>query len=314
MTTATQLITGGLLNINAYSPGEALRAADANTCLDVLNDLLESWDNDRGQLFCTNENVFTFTPGQYQYTIGNYDAGQFAGTVTSASPTITGVTVPSDMIANGDLTGTGIPAGTTILSTNPGAGTILMSANATLSPGLQQIRYTIPGQFKMPRPLRVLDSYTRINSGTSALDYPVIATSRERYIEIGFKAITAPWPVAMWYSPQMPLGQLNFYQAPSDSGELHLFTDVLLTGFSTLTTDVRMPQGYVRMIKWCLAKEIAPQFGKEWTATHNKNMSEALWNVKQLNKQPVPVAAFDAELYSGKGATDAGWILSGGFR
>ena len=313
MTTALQIIQGALLNINAYAPGDVIRAADSANSLEVLNDLLDSWDNDRAQVYCTNENIFSFVAGQYQYTVGNYDAGQFAGTVTNGSPTITGVSVPSDMIARGDLTGTGIPAGTTIISTNPGAGTILMSANASLSPGIQQIRYTIPGNFKMARPLRVLDSYTRINGSQSALDYPIVVTSRERYNDIGFKAIDAPWPVVMWYNPTMPLGQLSFYQAPSGGGELHLFTDVLLTNFQLLTTDVRMPQGYSRMLKWVLAKELAPQFGKSWSAENEMNMKDALMKVRQLNKQPVPVASFDPELY-GHGHTDAGWITHGGFR
>lgn len=313
MTTAQNLILGALVNINAYAPGESLRAADASNSLEVLNDLLESWGNDRAQVFCTNENLFTFVPGQYQYTIGNYDAGQFAGTVTSGSPTITGVTVPADMIARGDLTGTGIPAGTTIIATDAGLGTITMSANATLSPGIQQIRYTIPGEFKMPRPLRVLDSFTRINTSSSALDYPIRVTSRERYIEIGFKAITAPWPVAMWYNPTMPLGTLSFYQSPSAAGELHLYSDILLTNFALLTTDVRLPQGYSRMIKWELARELAPQFGKEWGTTQMLNLKMARDNVRQLNKQPVPVASFDGELMGGP-HTDASWILSGGFR
>lgn len=313
MTTATQLIQGALVNINVYAPGQALRAADSATALEVLNDLLESWDNDRGQVFCTIESIFNFVSGQYQYTVGNYDAGQFAGTVTNGSPTITGVTVPADMIARGDLTGTGIPAGTTILSTNPGAGTILMSANATLSPGVQQIRYTIPGNFKMSRPLRVLDSFTRIGGSTSALDYPITVVSRERYTEIGFKGNDSPWPVVMYYQPTMPLGNLFFYQSPSQAGELHLFSDVLLTSFASLTTDVRMPQGYSRMIKWCLAKELAPQFGKEWGLTHERNMSDALMKVRQMNRQPSVVASFDMELI-GRQHTDAGWYLNGGFR
>lgn len=313
MTTAQQLIQGALLNVNAYAPGEAIRAADSANALEVLNDLLESWDNDRAQIYCTAENVFNYVSGQYQYTVGNYDAGQFAGIVTSASFTVTGVTVPADMIARGDLTGTGIPAGTTIVSTNPGAGTILMSAAATSTPGTQQIRYTIPGNFKMSRPLRVLDSYTRINGSTSALDYPITVVSRERYNEIGFKAIDSPWPVVVWYNPTMPFGTLSFYQAPSDPAELHLFTDVLLTNFAALTTDVRMPQGYSRMLKWCLAKELAPQFGKEWGMTNEKNMADALMKVRQLNKQPVSVATFDGELFGGA-HTDAGWYLMGGFR
>jgi hypothetical protein len=42
-------------------------------------------------------------------------------------------------------------------------------------------------------------------------------------------------------------------------------------------------------------------------------MLDALMKVRQLNKQPVPVASFDPELY-GSGHVDASFILHGGFR
>lgn len=313
MTTANDLIIGALRFINSYAPGESLDSADAEDALETLNDLLESWSTDQASVYASVENILTFTPGQYQYTIGNYDAGEFAGTVTNGSPTITGVIVPSDMVANGDLSGAGIPAGTSIVSFDAGLGTVTMSQNATASPGAQQISYTIPGDFKMQRPLRVTNSFTRINTQGAGLDYPIEIISQERYIEIGYKAISAPWPIVAWYNPTMPLGTIYFYQNPSGGGELHLFTDTILTNFADLTTDVRMPQGYSRALKRCLARDLAPEFGAAWTAQQERLAKEAYDNVKSLNQVPVPVAKYDSELIQHQ-RTDAGWILYGGFR
>ncbi len=312
-TTANDLIIGAFLFINNYSPGESLDSADANDALQTLNDLLESLSTDQASVYASSENVLQFTPGQYIYTIGNYDAGTFAGVVTSGSPTITGVTVPTDMIANGDLSGSGIPDGTTILSFNSGAGTITMSANATVTPGSQQIGYTIPGDFKLPRPLRVTESFTRITTSGSSLDYPIEVISQERYVEIGFKAISAPWPIVVWYNPTYPLGTLYFYQNPSGGGALHLFTDLILTDLSDLTTQVVMPQGYSRMLKRMLARELAPEYGAIWSQQQEKLTKEAYDMVRSLNQVPVPVAKYDADLIMGQ-RTDAGWIMYGGFR
>lgn len=314
MTTATDLITGALRFINAYSPGEQLDASDANDALTTLNDLLESLSTDEAAVYASTENVFTYVANQYKYTIGNYtpSPGTFAGTVTTASVTITGATVPSDMKIGGDLTGAGIQAGATVAAFNAGAGTIMMSLPGTASPGLQQIGYTIPGDFKMTRPLRVTNAFTRIYTAGSGLDYPIDIVDQTRYVEIGYKAVNAPWPIILWYNPTMPLGEMWFYQNPSGTAELHLFTDNILTDFASLTTDILMPQGYSRMLKRLLAREIAPEFGAIWTQQRENLTKEAVNAVKALNKNPPVVTRYDSVLIQDR-RTDAGWILSGGF-
>jgi hypothetical protein len=312
-TTANDLIIGALRFINQYAPGESLDASDAEDALSTLNDLLESWSTDEASVYASNENVFNYTAGQYQYTIGNYDAGQFAGTVTSGSAVITSATVPSDMIANGDLSGTGIPDGATIVAFDAGANTVTMSDVGTSSPGPQQISYTIPGDFKMERPLRITNAFTRIYTQGSGLDYPIEIVDQKRYVDIGFKAIQAPWPIVLWYNPTFPLGTIFVYQNPSGSAELHLYTDLILTGISDLTQEISLPQGYSRMIKRMLARELAPEYGAIWTPQQEKLSKEAYDYVKSLNAVPTPVANYDPEL-SQHPRTDAGWILYGGFR
>lgn len=313
MTTAQDLILGALRFINSYAPGEPLDASDADDALQTLNDLLESLSTGEASVYASDEDTFTYTAGQYRYTIGNYDAGTFAGTVTNGSPTITAATVPADMLQRGDLSGAGIPAGATILSFNAGAGTVTMSAPGTSSPGPQQIGYTIPGDFKMARPLRITNAFTRINTQGSGLDYPIEIIDQTRYVNIGFKAIPAPWPIYVWYNPTFPLGTLFFYQNPSGAAELHLFSDLILSNLDDLTTQVNLPQGYARMLKRLLARDLAPEYGAIWTPQREKLTQEAYNFVKALNAAPVPVACYDAELMQNR-PTDAGWILYGGFR
>ncbi len=311
MTTANDIILGALKFINQYAPGESLSSSDAQDALGTLNDLLGSFNTDQFTIYASNSNVFTYIPGQYEYTIGNYDAGQFAGTVTNGSPTITLATVPSDMVEGGDLTGTGIPEGTTIVSFT--AFTVTMSANATASPGPQQISYTIPGDFKMERPLRITNAFTRIYSSNSGLDYPMEIVDQRRYVDIGFKGIQAPWPILVWYNPTFPLGTLSFYQNPSQSAEVHLYTDLIINEAPDLTTEMNMPQGYTRFLKRAIARELAPEYGSLWTPNQEKLYKEAYDFVKALNATPTPVSNYDANLIQGA-TTDAGWILYGGFR
>src|SRR6185437_3628207 len=131
---ASDLITGALRNINVYAAGEVLDPNDASDALQVLNDLLDSLSNDKFFVYTANESIVQWTPGQFQYTIGNPVAGTFTGYTTSGSPTITGITNSSSLnitfginasqqTVGGSLADTlaAIPSGATIISLNQGS-------------------------------------------------------------------------------------------------------------------------------------------------------------------------------------------------
>jgi hypothetical protein len=67
---ALDLITGALKNINSFQSGDQLPAPDANDCLSLLNDLLDSWSTDQDSVYGSLENILYYTGGKYQYTIG----------------------------------------------------------------------------------------------------------------------------------------------------------------------------------------------------------------------------------------------------
>ena len=315
-TTALDLITGALRNINALEAGETPNATDSADALQILNDLMESWSQDGLTLYGSIENVLTLTPGKYQYTIGNYTGGTFTGTLLHGTPTISGVTVPSGLVVGGTITDIqgSIPANTTVLSFNSGAGTITLSANAAFDVAVAEtFTYTIPGDFAITRPLRITNAFTRITaSGNTGLDYQIEIINQDKYTAIGYKGVSGPWPTALCYVSTYPLGSLYFYPNPSTAGSLHLWTDTILSDFATLTTPINLPQGYARAIKKNLALELCAEFGKSPSPHLVMQAKESLNSIRRLNANPVVTAFYDRDLMKG-GRTDAGWIMSGGF-
>lgn len=327
-TTALNIIQGALRRINSYQSGEPIATPDAQDCLDTLNDLLDSLSTDFEFVFGTQEKILSWTVGQKLYKVGNpvctlLGSQPFTGTLTSGSNVITGVTnMPSKLVAGAaaayaigsgsiltDVQGL-IPANATVTAFNAVAQTITMSANAIgSSNGADTITYTVPGDFPIDRPLRITGGFTRFNQLDFTLD---VYETQTQYTDILYKAQSGPWPTVAWYNYTFPYGLLNVYQTPGNSAEVHLFTDTLL-GNLTLNQIVVMPQGYNRMLKWLLAKELCAEYGFPLSEAIKSNAAEAREFVKALNCKPASVARYDRALMHGNRA-DGGWITHGGYR
>ena len=147
-TSAQDIIQGAALNINAFAPGQPMSSTIASTCMQILNDLLDSLSTDQAFVYVQNENIVQWTPGQYQYTIGNPVGGTFLGftsTLSGMTNLIVGVTNlatlgptftygynAADSYVGGTLTdnNSAIPANTTISSYSLGAITAITFSGA----------------------------------------------------------------------------------------------------------------------------------------------------------------------------------------
>ena len=145
-TTALNLIQKALRRINSYQSGETIATPDENDALDVLNDLFDSLSLDENFVFGSNENIFNWIGGQRVYRVGNpvmtlLGLPTFSGTIGAAfnGQTATNVltvnSITSGALNVGDIiVGTGIPAGTTIVTFGTGTGGT-GTYNLSTSPG-----------------------------------------------------------------------------------------------------------------------------------------------------------------------------------
>lgn len=315
MATANDIVIGGLRCINSYALGQSLDPGDAQEALGLLNDLLETLDIEHISVFSAIERVVSWTSGQFVYTVGAPALGTSGASVTanlaSGSPTFTVASVPVNMTAGAaliDFAGA-IPAGTTILQIV--GTTVTMSANATALANADQITYS--GQFNFALPTRITNGFSRIITQAN-LDYPFEILTQDQYANIGIKNLPGPWPTGVYYNRQYPIGYLYAWKVPQTNAELHLWCDYNITKFGTLSDTLAAPEGYARMLKYNLALDLAPRYGKPITPDLMRAAQLSKAAIKALNTRPPPQSTFDSAIAGGGRKHDAGWILHGGFR
>jgi hypothetical protein len=195
---------------------------------------------------------------------------------------------------------------------------ILMSAAATATPATDPdtVSFTIPGMIPIARPLRFRSGFTRASAGGSGnanLDYSFTFVDFDTYKRELLKNVQGPWPYIATYQPGFPYGIIYVYPNPSAGYVGHLFSDYILSNFASTATPYAMPQGYTRALKKLLALDLAPIYGKMVSADLRNSAKEAKDLLKGTNATPVKTLQYDTSIARAQ-ATDAGWILHGGFR
>ena len=321
MTAPIDIISRALKDIGALEAGETPTPEATQDAFDMLNDLVDQWSNEEMMVFYKNEIVFPIVPGQTQYTIG--PGGQinssFTGSISGSVLTITAIASGAINVGQ-TLSGTGITAGTKIVGMLTGAGNNVNEAGTyTVNISQTVSSTTITGYYQ--RPLSIDSAFVRINTNSNGipinnggLDYPIAVLAVEEYEMIGLKTLNGPWPKALYYQPSEQLGNIYVWPNPSQ-GEMHIFTDNLFQGYTTIYDPIVLPQGYTMALRWCLAERLMPMYGKAsptQIAMITGFAAQGKATVKRINMKPVQSARFaDAMLASRQ--KDAGWILSGGF-
>lgn len=106
-------------------------------------------------------------------------------------------------------------------------------------------------------PLRILDAYIRDSTGN---DTSLEITSRYDYDTLGYKA-SGGVPNQVYYDPQLGAGSLVFYDVPTDASRMiHIVFQRQIQDFNLATDNPDFPQEAFRLLKWCLADEIALEY------------------------------------------------------
>jgi len=321
MTTPIDIISRALKDIGALESGETATPDAAQDAFDMLNDLVDQWSNEEMMVFYKNEIVFPITPGQTQYTIG--PGGQIgatvSGSITGNILTITGITSGAVNVGQ-TIGGPGVLNGTKIVGMVSGAGNNVNEAGTYTVNFIQSVPPTTLNLYYQ-RPLSIDSAFVRINTNSNGvpivnggLDYPIAVLAVEDYEMIGLKTLNGPWPKALYYQASETLGNIYVWPNPSQ-GEMHIFTDNLFQGYTSLQDTIVLPQGYTMALRWCLAERLMPMYGKAsptQIGMINAYAAQAKATIKRTNMKPVQSARFADAMLSSR-QKDAGWILSGGF-
>jgi hypothetical protein len=115
------------------------------------------------------------------------------------------------------------------------------------------------GSTVSPRPVRVLET-TYLQLGD--LSYPLVPLNPWEYNAIGLKAQTTGIPDSIYVEAGMPNTTIYLYPVPSQDVTLVLRSNKRLATLN-LTDQISFPDGYERMLAYCLAVDLAPEYDRQ---------------------------------------------------
>lgn len=135
------------------------------------------------------------------------------------------------------------------------------------------------GTFPTARPVKILDQSYMLYSGVK---FPLSIWTESEYNRIIISNIGGI-PIGIWPHMTFPDIEIRPWPLPADAMELHLWSQKAFASFPTLTTNVELPPGYEKMLAFCLAEDIAPEFMVEPSPTVVRQAANARRMIKRIN-------------------------------
>jgi hypothetical protein len=130
------------------------------------------------------------------------------------------------------------------------------------------------GDILTPRPIKLAAHATYT---LDAYDYPLEVLERqEQYAGISWKALGSTLPLAVYYAPQMPLGELYIWPIPQGvDSTITVYPWQPLRQFLSLDDEIALPPGYGRALRLNLGLEAAPSYGVQPSPLLVRNAEQA---------------------------------------
>jgi hypothetical protein len=154
-----------------------------------------------------------------------------------------------------------------------------------------QAAYTIgtsgTPDFNQTRPLWI-DNLGIIIDGSPDNEIQIPLMTRDQYASIIVKDVTSPLPSAAYYNQTYPNGTLTLWPVPSDATvDLAIYwPSQSLASVAALATTLSIPPGWALMLRYNLAKLLAPEFGRPLDGQIAMMADESLAAIKRTNMQP----------------------------
>lgn len=169
----------------------------------------------------------------------------------------------------------------------------------TLGPG---------GDWDTVRPMSINQAYVHYeSSGSQPVDMPITIANDAQWASIAVKSVSTTFPTVMYDNGDYPLRTIYLWPIPNNTQQITLWLWQPLLTLDNLDAEVQFPPGYERALRYCLACEIAPEFGKEVPANVVATAIRAKAEIKSMNAV-TQYQNFDPSLGSGQRA-QFNWIL-----
>jgi hypothetical protein len=171
-----------------------------------------------------------------------------------------------------------------------------------LTPGQQTYKVGPNGDFNIPRPPRIdRMGIVSLNNPSQPLELPLEYLTDAGWQAIPVKNIQSTLPQKVWNDNSFPFMNLSYWCIPSVQVQTVFYLWQALSYFPDATSTLTFPPAYVKALRFSLAVDLAPEFGRQAPpeVMAQAAMSKAI--VKSINAPLVDLRVDSALVGSGRG-------------
>lgn len=212
--TANDLITQSLRLIGVLSGNEPPSASEANTGLQYLNDMIDSWSTQQMLIISKVTETFALVANQQSYQMG-----------------------------------TGAP------------------------------------DFNTVRPQKIENAIWQQPQGATNYNLEIDIINQDQWAALTVPTTQSNIPTKLFVNYTFPYATLYFWPIPLQANNLILWSWKPITELSTLTTAVSLPPGYNKALRYNLAVELAPEFGRQLSDIIIAQAVDSKADIKRMNNR-----------------------------
>jgi P22 tail accessory factor len=160
--------------------------------------------------------------------------------------------------------------------------------------GQQSYTLGATGNFVSTRPVKIESAAIEIQSSI-AFERELDIIDYAEWASLSDKSLQTSIPEKLYIEGSSPNSTLYFYPTPSEANKVVLYSRKQIASFTSVNDSVILPPGYMRALVYNLAIEIAPEYGKEPSASVVMIAREAKENIKRTNISSY-IMSFDSVL------------------
>lgn len=142
------------------------------------------------------------------------------------------------------------------------------------------------GNFNTTRPIRIESALIQVPNGASTLELPLKILTEDEYASLILKQLQSTYPQFIYSEGTFPLETISLWPVSQAANNLVLYSQKQLTDVTDLSATIVLPPGYNRALRYLLAVELAPEYGKQIPEAVAVVALESKSNIKRLNSKP----------------------------
>lgn len=155
-----------------------------------------------------------------------------------------------------------------------------------LVPSQQIYTFGTGGNFNTARPLMIENAGLIVNNG-DPFETPIRIFNKDEWARITLKSLSSELPQGIYPEDAYPLMNVNMWPIPSVAYKLATYSWKPLTSYSTVNDTLSLRPGYKKALRYNLAVELAPEFGRPISQTILNEAGKSKGNVERMNSRPI---------------------------